>query len=76
MLVHAAGVFLPKPFAQSTLADLNLQWETNVRAPFAITQAALPHLQPGAVLIFISSIAGLVGFRTPPPTARRRARWS
>jgi NAD(P)-dependent dehydrogenase (short-subunit alcohol dehydrogenase family) len=62
LLVHAAGVFLPKPFAQSTLADLDRQWETNVRAPYAITKAALPHLQAGAVVIFISSIAGLVGF--------------
>jgi NADP-dependent 3-hydroxy acid dehydrogenase YdfG len=62
LLVHAAGVFLPKPFAQSALADFDRQWETNVRAPYLITQAALPHLQPGAVVIFISSIAGLVGF--------------
>jgi NAD(P)-dependent dehydrogenase (short-subunit alcohol dehydrogenase family) len=62
VIVHAAGVYLPRPFAESSLEDLDIQWETNVRAPYAITQAALPHLGPEATVIFISSIAGLVGF--------------
>ncbi len=62
VLVHAAGVFLPKPFEEDTLEDFDVQWETNVRAPFAITQAAVPHLRPAGAVIFVSSIAGLVGF--------------
>lgn len=61
-LVHAAGIFRPKPFAQTSLDDLDRQWEINVRVPFVLSQAALPHLTPGSSLIFISSIAGYVGF--------------
>ena len=35
----------------------------NVRAPYALTQAALPHLQPRrASVTFVSSIAGQVAF--------------
>jgi NAD(P)-dependent dehydrogenase (short-subunit alcohol dehydrogenase family) len=62
VLVHAAGVFVPEPFEQYSLSDLDLQWAVNVRAPFAVTQAALPQLRPEGSVIFISSIAGLVGF--------------
>ena len=62
ILVHAAGVFLPQPFAGNPLRDLDTQWLVNVRAPFALTQAAMPHLGPGSTVIFLSSIAGFVGF--------------
>lgn len=62
VLIHAAGIFWPKPFGETTLEDFDRQWEVNVRAPFALTQAAMPHLGQGASVIFISSIAGHVGF--------------
>ena len=62
ILVHAAGVFLPQPFEGNPLGDLDTQWLVNVRAPFALTQAAMPHLGPGSAVIFLSSIAGIVGF--------------
>lgn len=62
ILVHAAGVFLPQPFEGNPLGDLDRQWLVNVRAPFALTQAAIPHLAAGSAVIFISSIAGIVGF--------------
>lgn len=61
-IVHSAGIFWPKPFPETSLSDLDRQWEVNVRAPFALTQAALPHLHAGSTVIFISSIAGYVGF--------------
>jgi NAD(P)-dependent dehydrogenase (short-subunit alcohol dehydrogenase family) len=67
VLVHAAGIFWPKPFAEAPLEDFDAQFSVNVRAPYALTQAALQHLQPGGVVIFISSIAGHVGF--PSSTA-------
>jgi NAD(P)-dependent dehydrogenase (short-subunit alcohol dehydrogenase family) len=41
--------------------DFDLQWEVNVRAPFRLTQAALPHLGPGSSVIFISSNMGAAG---------------
>jgi NAD(P)-dependent dehydrogenase (short-subunit alcohol dehydrogenase family) len=64
ILVNAAGVFELAPFEES-LEALDRQWATNVRAPFAVTCAAIPHLRKtkGSVL-FMSSIAGHVGFAT------------
>lgn len=62
VLVHSAGIFRPKPFADAPLDDFDMQFRVNVRAPYALTQAALPHLLPDGVVIFVSSIAGHVGF--------------
>ena len=67
VLVHSAGIFWPRPFAEAPLSDFDEQFRVNVRAPYALTQAALPHLQPDGSVIFISSIAGRVGF--PSSTA-------
>jgi NAD(P)-dependent dehydrogenase (short-subunit alcohol dehydrogenase family) len=67
VLVPSAGVFWPKPFEETTLHDLDRQWELNVRVPFELVQLALPHLGAGSSIIFISSIAGYVGF--PSSTA-------
>ena len=39
-----------------------MQFRVNVRAPYALTQAALPHLRPDGAVVFVSSIAGHVGF--------------
>jgi NAD(P)-dependent dehydrogenase (short-subunit alcohol dehydrogenase family) len=62
VLVHSAGVFWPKPFAEAPLDEFDQQFRINVRAPYALTQAALPHLRPDGVVVFVSSIAGHVGF--------------
>ncbi|MFD2470044.1 SDR family NAD(P)-dependent oxidoreductase [Amycolatopsis silviterrae] len=62
VLVHAAGVFLPTPFADTTDEQLDAQWATNVRAPFRLTRAAAKHLGDGSSVIFVSSICGHVGF--------------
>jgi len=67
VLVHSAGIFWPMPFADAPLSDFDEQFRINVRAPYALTQAALPHLLPDGSVIFISSIAGRVGF--PSSTA-------
>jgi NAD(P)-dependent dehydrogenase (short-subunit alcohol dehydrogenase family) len=67
VIVHSAGIFWPKPFAEAPLEDFDEQFRVNVRAPYALTQAALPHLRPDGSVIFISSIAGRVGF--PSSTA-------
>ncbi len=67
ILVHSAGIFWPKPFAEAPLEDFDRQFLVNVRAPYALTQAALPHLRRDGVVIFVSSIAGHVGF--PSSTA-------
>jgi NAD(P)-dependent dehydrogenase (short-subunit alcohol dehydrogenase family) len=62
VLVHSAGVFWPSPFAEALLEEFDQQFRVNVRAPYALTQAALPHLQPDGAVVFVSSIAGRVGF--------------
>ncbi|SFO51200.1 SDR family NAD(P)-dependent oxidoreductase [Amycolatopsis rubida] len=62
VLVHAAGVFLPTPFADTTDELLDAQWATNVRAPFRLTRTAAGHLKDGSSVIFVSSICGHVGF--------------
>jgi NAD(P)-dependent dehydrogenase (short-subunit alcohol dehydrogenase family) len=66
-VVHSAALFEPSPFGEASPESFDRQWRTNVRAPFLITQAALPHLGPGSSIVFISSIAGHVGF--PSSTA-------
>lgn len=62
VLVNAAGVFQPSPFAETPDESLDLQWEVNVRAPYRLTREALPHLGRGSSIVFISSNAGHVGF--------------
>lgn len=62
VIVHSAGLFEPLPFEQSSLESFDRQMNLNVRAPFALTQAALPHLPEGGVVLFISSIAGHAAF--------------
>src|SRR5437899_1999627 len=52
VLVHSAGIFFPKPFDEAPLADFDEQWRVNVRAPYALTQAALPHLKGDGAVIF------------------------
>ena len=61
-IVHSAGIFLPKPLAGAPLEDFDLQWKVNVRAPYALTKAALPHLGRDSSVTFVSSIAGNVAF--------------
>ena len=61
-LLHMAGIFLPMPLTDAPLEDFDEQWRVNVRAPYALTKAALPHLAPDSSVIFVSSIAGQVAF--------------
>jgi glucose 1-dehydrogenase len=62
ILVNCAGIFEPQPFETQLLESFDRQMAVNVRAPFALTQAALPHLRPDGAVVNISSIAGYAGF--------------
>lgn len=64
ILVNVAGIFEPGPFEVTTTESLTRQYETNLLAPFILTQAALPHLSArgNGVVIFVSSMAALAGF--------------
>ena len=62
ILVNCAGIFEPQSFETQPLESFDRQMAVNVRAPFALTQAALPHLRPDGAVVNISSIAGYAGF--------------
>jgi NAD(P)-dependent dehydrogenase (short-subunit alcohol dehydrogenase family) len=61
-IFHSAGIFWPNPLAEAPLEEFDMQWRVNVRAPYALTQAALPHLGRDSSVTFVSSIAGQVAF--------------
>jgi NAD(P)-dependent dehydrogenase (short-subunit alcohol dehydrogenase family) len=61
-IIHSAGIFWPNPIDEARLEDFDMQWKVNVRAPYALTQAALPHLGRDSSVTFVSSIAGQVAF--------------
>jgi len=60
ILVHSAGIIALGPLESASLEDFDRQFRTNVRAPYALTQALLPMLRAhqGSV-VFINSSAGI-----------------
>ena len=62
ILVCCAGVLHIGLLEETSLETLDLQWRVNVRAPFALSQAAIPHLRDcrGSIVYFISP-AGQIG---------------
>ncbi len=62
IIVSNAGVGWAGPFASMTEADIDLLVDVNLRAAAHLASAAIPHLKPGVGrLVFVGSIAGLVG---------------
>jgi NAD(P)-dependent dehydrogenase (short-subunit alcohol dehydrogenase family) len=63
VLANVAGIMELGPLAETPVESLDRQFRTNVRVPFELTQAALPHLrETGGAIIFISSMAALAAF--------------
>jgi NAD(P)-dependent dehydrogenase (short-subunit alcohol dehydrogenase family) len=65
VVVHNASLLGPSP--QPTLADYPLErlrevYSVNVFAPLRLTQLLLPHLRPGARLVFVTSDAGVEAY--------------
>jgi len=59
ILVHSAGAFLYGEWESISLADLDLLYKTNLRAPVLLTQALLPALRASkGQIVFINSSAG------------------
>jgi NADP-dependent 3-hydroxy acid dehydrogenase YdfG len=60
IIVHSAGIYERAPLACARMPDFEVQYRTNVLAPYALTQALLPMLvaQRGQV-VFVNSSAGL-----------------
>jgi NADP-dependent 3-hydroxy acid dehydrogenase YdfG len=67
ILVHCAGVYIPGKLQTANIADLDLQYRANVRAPYLLTQTLLPMVrsQQGQIVFINSSVimrpAGKVG---------------
>ena len=61
IIVHSAAVYGRHRFACAPISDFEVQYRTNVIAPYALTQALLPRIpaQRGQI-VFVNSSAGLV----------------
>jgi NAD(P)-dependent dehydrogenase (short-subunit alcohol dehydrogenase family) len=60
ILVHCAGVIHHAPMERSHIEDFDVQYATNVRAPYVLTQHLLPLLTTsGGQIVFINSSVGL-----------------
>ena len=58
VLVNNAGTAIPKRFEDTTLEELDLMLDLNVRGFFVATQAALKHMNNGGRIIMIGSCVG------------------
>jgi len=58
VLVNNAGTAIPKPFAETTLEEMNRVIDVNVRGTLVATQAALTHMPDGGRIISIGSCVG------------------
>jgi len=61
MLVNNAGFGLMGPMAELPIADLRMQFETNVIGPVALSQAVVPHMvkQKAGRIINVGSVSGI-----------------
>ncbi|MFO7544411.1 MAG: SDR family NAD(P)-dependent oxidoreductase [Trueperaceae bacterium] len=60
VLIHSAGTIRLGAIADASVADLDVQYRVNVRAPFVLTQALLPALERArGHVVFVNSGAGL-----------------
>jgi NADP-dependent 3-hydroxy acid dehydrogenase YdfG len=60
ILVHGAGVIHRDPMERARMEDFDLQYATNVRAPYLLTQLLLPYLAAACgQIVFLNSSVGL-----------------
>ena len=55
ILVNNAGIFIPSPFEDATLDEIERNWTVNVRAVIVAIQAAIRHMPDGGRVINIGS---------------------
>jgi NAD(P)-dependent dehydrogenase (short-subunit alcohol dehydrogenase family) len=55
ILVNNAGIFIPSPFEDTTLDEIERMWAVNVRAAIVATQVALRYMGEGGRIIHIGS---------------------
>jgi 3-oxoacyl-[acyl-carrier protein] reductase len=61
-LVNNAAKVVYGDYALSTPEDLDRLWRVNVRAPYFLTQRLLSHMESGARIVNLSSIAARMAF--------------
>ena len=64
ILVNNAGIFVPSPFEDTTLDEIERYWTINIRAAIIAIQAAIKHMGDGGRIINIGSC---VAERVPGP---------
>lgn len=62
ILVHNAGLTRVCGFASTRSEEFDELLGVNLRAPFFLTQALLPHLAPGGRVVMISSVAARLAY--------------
>lgn len=69
ILVNNAGVVVFKKIEDQTLDDWNYVIDTNLKGAFLMSQAVVPIMkkQNSGKIIFVSSVAGSIGFATVAP---------
>ena len=67
VLVANAGVLISKPFAETTEADFDSLFDTNVKGVFFLIQGSLPRLRDNGRIVTLSS--GLSRYANPMYTA-------
>jgi len=64
ILIHSAGAIHQEPMERARIEDFDLQYATNVRAPYLLTQCLLPLLTTArGQVVFINSSVGLAAKR-------------
>lgn len=64
ILIHSAGAIHQAPMERARIEDFDVQYATNVRAPYVLTQRLLPLLTTArGQIVFINSSVGLVARR-------------
>lgn len=61
VIVHNAGLLLSKPFSETSQADFELIYKTNVFGVANLTRVCLPYLKAGSHVVSISSMGGIQG---------------
>jgi 3-oxoacyl-[acyl-carrier protein] reductase len=63
ILVNNAGLERVKGLAELSVEDYSAVFDVNVRGTILLTQPALPHLNPNARIVNISSVGARAGFK-------------
>jgi 3-oxoacyl-[acyl-carrier protein] reductase len=59
ILINNAAIFLMKKFEETSFSEINNIIGTNLLGSIYITKSCIPHMNNGAKIIFVNSVAGL-----------------